>query len=79
MADPSSNLKVDSQILSILRCPLTHSELTIQGAELVAAIGGLRYPIRDGFPVLIAEEAKLPEGIASLEEFKKKFAQNIDR
>ena len=48
-----------------------------EGNELVAEVGGLRYPINDGIPILLIDEAKLPEGIASLDEFKKKFADQI--
>lgn len=64
---------IDEELLRILICPLTHSKLCLQGDELVSAIGGLRYPIRDGIPALLIDEAKLPAGIASLEEFKVKF------
>lgn len=65
--------KIDPELLSILVCPVTRSPLRQEGDELVAEKGGLRYPIRDGIPVLLADEAALPEGVASLEEFKQKF------
>lgn len=68
------------QVLAILRCPLTRSELTLDGDELVATkpVGaGLRYPIREGIPVLLMEEAKLPEGVESLDAFKTKYADAI--
>ena len=68
------------QVLAILRCPLTRSELHQQGNELIAAKpegAGLRYPIRDGIPVLLMEEAALPEGVDSLEAFKAKHADAI--
>ena len=68
---------IDADILSIMRCPLTRSALGQQGDELVAEVGGLRYPIRDGIPVLLIDEAKLPEGISTLDEFKQKFAEQI--
>jgi len=64
---------IDEELLRKLLCPLTHSKLSLQGDELVSAIGGLRYPINDGIPALLIEEAKLPEGVASLDEFKAKF------
>jgi len=64
---------IDEELLRKLVCPLTHSKLSLQGDELVSEIGGLRYPIRDGIPALLIEEAKLPPGVASLEEFKAKF------
>ena len=64
---------IDEEFLEIVRCPLTHSRLKRDGDFLVAEAGGLRYPIRDGIPVLLAEEAQLPPGVASLDELKKKF------
>ena len=66
---------IDQQLIDMLRCPLTLSPLKREGDELIAEIGGLRYPIRDGIPVMLPEEATLPEGIATLDEFKKRFAR----
>ncbi len=68
---------IDPDVLEIMRCPLTRSRLTQQGDELVAEAGGLRYPIRDGIPVLLIDEAALPQGVSSLDEFKQKFADHI--
>jgi len=64
---------LDPELLKILVCPLTRSPLKQEGDELVGTVGGLRYPIREGIPVLLIDEAKLPPGFASLDEFKKKF------
>lgn len=64
---------IDSDLLSILRCPLTRSKLRQEGDWLIAEVGGLRYPIRDGIPVMLIEEAKLPAGFDSLETFKRQF------
>jgi uncharacterized protein YbaR (Trm112 family) len=60
-------------LLAILRCPLTLSPLRQEGDFLVAEVGGLRYPVRDGLPVMLVEEAQLPPGYESLESFKSKF------
>ena len=64
---------VDAELLEILRCPLTRSRLHQDGDFLVAEIGGLAYPVREGIPVMLAEEARLPDGVGSLEEFKTRF------
>lgn len=72
-------MTIDTELLRILVCPLTRSPLTHEGDELVGTIGGLRYPIRDGIPVLLIDEAKLPPGVASLDEFKRKFVDQIPR
>ena len=64
---------VDSELLELLRCPLTRSPVRQEGEFLVAEVGGLAYPVRDGIPVMLVEEAKLPPGVASLEELKQKL------
>ena len=64
---------IDDFLYQNLRCPITLSKLRLEGEFLVAEVGGLKYPIRNGIPVMLAEEATLPEGIADLEEFKKRF------
>ncbi len=73
-----SNIKpLDPDLLAILRCPLTRSPLRQEADFLIAETGGLRYPIRDGIPVLLVEEAKLPPDITSLEEFKSRYRDHI--
>ena len=67
-------MPIDSELLDILRCPLTHSKLRQEGDFLVAEVGGLAYPVRDGIPVMLMEEARLPAGVASLEELKTQVA-----
>lgn len=70
-------MNIDPELLKILVCPLTRSPLRQEGEELVGEVGGLRYPIRHGIPVLLIDEAKLPAGVASLDEFKQMFAAHI--
>lgn len=64
---------LDADLLRLLRCPLTRSALKLEGDHLVATVGGLRYPVRDGIPVMLVEEAELPAGVKSLEELKGKL------
>lgn len=73
----SSSPTLDPELLKILVCPLTRSPLRQEGDELVGTVGGLRYPIRDGIPVLLVEEAKMPAGIDNLEQFKARFKSQI--
>ena len=68
---------IDPEFLENLVCPLTRSPLRHEGEHLVAEVGGLRYPIRDGIPVLLIDEAILPEGVESLEAFRERFADEI--
>ena len=73
---PTSNT-IDPDLLSILRCPLTRSKLRQEGDFLIAEVGNLAYPVRDGIPVMLVEEARLPAGVASLDEFKRRYAEQI--
>lgn len=70
---------IDPDLLAILVCPLTRSKLRQEGSELVADAGGLRYPIRDGVPVLLVDEAILPEGIDTIDQFKRQLDHLIAR
>ena len=57
--------EIDPRLLEILVCPVTHGPLTYrrEAAELVSASARLAYPIRDGVPVMLPEEARqLDEG-----------------
>ena len=56
------------ELLAILRCPLNPSKtrLIMEGERLVCERCRLCFPVKDGFPVLVAEEAELPPGCASL-------------
>ena len=50
----------DPAMLDRLVCPLTRTRLRFDHAtqELVSDAAGLAYPIRDGLPVLLIEEAR---------------------
>ncbi len=58
MADPAS--EIDPRLLEILVCPLTKGPLTYDRAkqELVSAQAGLAYPVRDGIPIMLIDEAR---------------------
>jgi len=51
---------LDPEYLEILRCPVSLKPLVQQGEWLVStdAETRLRYPIRDGFPVMLKEESE---------------------
>lgn len=51
---------IDPKLLEILVCPLTKGPLRYdsQNAELISDRAGLAYPIRDGIPIMLAEEAR---------------------
>jgi uncharacterized protein YbaR (Trm112 family) len=52
---------IDKKLLSILVCPVTKAPLVYDEdkQELVCKASGLAYPIRDGIPVMLEEEARL--------------------
>ena len=62
------NNELNQSFVSQLRCPLSKSAVTQQGDFLVAEKGGLKYPIRKGIPVMLIDQAELPEGIATFEK-----------
>jgi uncharacterized protein YbaR (Trm112 family) len=57
-------------LLANLRCPLDPSHIRLEeGADgLVCQRCRLTYSIREGFPCLLPEEAKLPDGCTSLDD-----------
>ncbi len=58
--EPDMRSRVDPQLLEILVCPVTRAELTYDPVrqELVSRAARLAYPIRDGVPIMLPEEAR---------------------
>lgn len=56
--------KVDPKLLELLVCPVTKSTLRYDAAanELISDAAKLAYPIRDGIPIMIPDEARRLEG-----------------
>jgi uncharacterized protein len=52
--------RVDARLLDILVCPVTRAVLTYDPVrqELVSRAARLAYPIRDGVPIMLPEEAR---------------------
>jgi uncharacterized protein YbaR (Trm112 family) len=52
--------RVDPRLLEILVCPLTKTTLEYDAAnqELISRAARLAYPIRDGIPIMLPEEAR---------------------
>ena len=53
--------RASAQLLEMLVCPLTHATLKydIETQELVSERARLAYPIRDGIPIMLVEEARI--------------------
>ncbi|KTD18405.1 Trm112 family protein [Legionella jordanis] len=50
---------MDKKLLEILVCPLCKGKLILKKKELICAFDRMAYPIRDGIPVMIEQEARL--------------------
>jgi uncharacterized protein YbaR (Trm112 family) len=60
MTEPASSAEVDPRLLEALVCPVAHTPLEYDRAagELISRAAKLAYPIRDGVPVMLPEEAR---------------------
>ena len=57
---PPAEPPVDPRLLQVLVCPVTKGPLTYDRAanELISRKAGLAFPIRDGIPIMLPEEAR---------------------
>jgi uncharacterized protein len=58
--EPREPTRIDPRRLEILVCPVTRSALEYDVArqELISRAARLAYPIRDGIPIMLPEEAR---------------------
>lgn len=56
----TASKKPDPKLLEILVCPVTKSTLEYDAAanELISRQAGLAFPIRDGLPIMLIDEAR---------------------
>jgi len=63
---------IDRELLAILVCPVSKASLQLSddGGELLCVASGLAYPIRDGIPVLLSDQARelAPEELEALRD-----------
>ncbi len=52
--------EIDPKLLEILVCPVTKGPLIYDraAAELISRSAGLAYPVRDGIPIMLPDEAR---------------------
>ena len=57
----TNQVKYDRKMLEALVCPLTQDvlEYNEKNQELISKSAGLAYPIRNGIPIMLADEARL--------------------
>jgi uncharacterized protein len=60
MSIMEGSFAIDPKLLEILVCPLTKAPLRYDRAaqELISDEAGLAYPIRDGIPIMLVDEAR---------------------
>jgi uncharacterized protein YbaR (Trm112 family) len=60
MSAPRTAGSIDPKLLEILVCPLTRTTLEYDSArqELISRAAKLAYPIRDGIPIMLPDEAR---------------------
>ncbi|MEM8582006.1 MAG: Trm112 family protein [Pseudomonadota bacterium] len=58
-AEPDTQT-IDRRMLEALVCPLTHAQLSYNAEtnELISRAASLAYPIRNGIPIMISDEAR---------------------
>jgi uncharacterized protein YbaR (Trm112 family) len=63
-------MMINQQFLDMLRCPLDPARTRLEefACGLVCQRCRLKYPIREGIPCMLPEEAELPPGCARLED-----------
>lgn len=51
---------IDTKLLEILVCPVTKQPLTYdrERQELVSKAAGIAFPVRDGIPIMLVDEAR---------------------
>lgn len=56
---------VDPKLLEILVCPLTRGPLEYdrEKGELISKAAGLAYPVRNGIPIMLPDEARILDEI----------------
>jgi hypothetical protein len=54
-------VNIDDELLKILACPVDHAPVVRAGDRIVCTKCGRRYPIRDEIPIMLIEEAELPQ------------------
>ena len=57
----TNKVKYDRKMLEALVCPLTQDvlEYNEEDQELISKSAGLAFPIRNGIPIMLADEARL--------------------
>ena len=56
---PKDENRVPQELLDILVCPVDKAKVHLQGDRLVCEQCGRAYPVRDGIPIMLEDEAEM--------------------
>ncbi len=49
---------IDKELLDILACPACKADVRLENEKIVCSSCGRKYPVRDGIPVMLIDEAE---------------------
>ncbi|MFH0764237.1 MAG: Trm112 family protein [Candidatus Omnitrophota bacterium] len=52
---------IDKELLEILACPVCKKDVVLDNDKIVCTKCGRRYPIKDDIPIMLVEEADMPD------------------
>lgn len=52
---------IDDKLLEILACPACKNAVRLAGEKIVCTKCGRKYPIKDDIPIMLIDEAELPQ------------------
>jgi len=52
---------IGKELLDILACPACKAGVEASGDRIICSKCGRRYPVKDGIPIMLIEEAEMPE------------------
>lgn len=52
---------IDKELLAILACPACKTDVKLEGGKIVCVQCGRRYPIKDDIPIMLIDEAEMPD------------------
>lgn len=53
---------IDKELLEILACPACKGDVELREDKIICTQCGRRYPIRDGIPIMLVDEAQEDQG-----------------
>jgi uncharacterized protein YbaR (Trm112 family) len=54
-----SEVTLPKDLLEILVCPVDHAKVKLTGERLICEQCGRAYPVRDGIPIMLVDEAEM--------------------